>query len=215
MSDKPLTSEQKELILDAIQSMGGTIVNIKRYPPGSSIIKMALEKGLKSFEAIFAEHNSFTVSENERQLLINDELMPEKVQVRGYVAKFVQSMVERNIRSFSFKKGLTDDELTRFIELLGQRPEDLKEQGDLPALLTAANVTHVTVDEKVFVALTKGQTVADIAELEQLAKTRDGSVTADNFKEGVFVQYLLSKLPIGELNISDQKVNELKQQIDN
>ncbi len=214
MSDKPLTSEQKEFILDAIQSMGGTIVNIKRYPPGSSIIKMALEKGLKSFEAIFADHNSFTVSENERQLLINDELMPEKVQVRGYVAKFVQSMVERNIRSFSFKKGLTDDELTRFIELLGQRPEDLKEQGDLPALLTAANVTHVSVDEKVFVALTKGQTVADIAELEQLAKTRDGSVTADNFKEGVFVQYLLSKLPIGELNISDQKVNELKQQID-
>ena len=214
MSEKPLTGEQKELVLDAIQAMGGTIVNINRYPSGSSIIKMSLEKGMRTIEQLFAEHDSFVVSENERQLLINDELMLDKVQQRGFVLKFIQNMVERNIRSFTFRSGLTDEELIQFVEILGQRPEDLKTQGDLADLLKAKSITHIGVDEKVFVALTKGQSVADTVELEQLAKIRDGSMTVDNFKEGMFVQYLLSKLPLGELNVTNERLDELKQQID-
>ena len=214
MSDKPFSSEQKEIILDAIQAMGGTIVNVNRYPSGSSIIKMALDKGIKSLNAIFANVESFTLSENERQLLINDELMPDKVQQRGYVAKFLQSMYDRNIRSLSFKKGLTDVELNHFVVVLGQPPDSLKAQGDLSSQLAAQAVTHIGVDEKVFVALSKGQAVADVAELEQMAASRDGSVSIDNYREGVFVQYLLSKLPLGELHITDQKLNELKQLID-
>lgn len=214
MSEGSLTDSQRDSILDAIQSMGGTIVNIKRYPPGSSIIKMALEKGLISFDSIFSEIELFTVSENERQLLFNEEVLADKIQKRAYVSKFVQSIAERNIKSLTFKRGLDEEELTNFVDILGESPENLKKLGNLDDLLISKNVQHITVDEKVFVALTKGQAVADANDLQRLVQAPDGSIDTEDFREGVFIQYLFSKLPDAAINISDEKLNELKQQID-
>ena len=214
MGELHLSNEQLEIILEAIQSIGGTIINIKRYPAGSSIVKMALERGYANFVKSFEFIDSFTLSENERQLLLNDERMPDRIQQRGFVTKFVQSMIERNIRSLTFKKDLTSQELYSFVSILGKNPEELKELLSLTDYLTENGITNITVDEKVFVALTKGQTVADIAELEKLAHLPEGTLTPETFKEGVFVQYLISRLPLGDLNIDHHKLDDLKSKID-
>ncbi|HPM78347.1 MAG TPA: hypothetical protein PK961_14750 [bacterium] len=214
MSDTRLTDNQRDQILETIQSLGGTIVNIKRYPPGSSIIKIALERGIGHFDNIFAELDSFTLSENERQLLINEELQPDRIQKRGYVSKFIQTMGDRNIKSLTYKKGLNSGELEVFVDILGQQPDELRKIEDINKHLEAKGVTHIEIDTKVFVAIERGQTVADIAELEKLANVPGGKLNDENFKEGVFVQYLVSKLPLEDLNISDEKLELLKQQID-
>lgn len=213
MSENRLTDNQRDQILETIQSMGGTIVNIKRYPTGSSIIKIALERGISHFDNIFAELNSFTISENERQLLINDELQPDRIQKRAYVLKFIQTMGDRNIKSLTYKKGLNDQELQRFVEIFGRQPDELRIIEDLNKYLVEKNVDHIEVDKKVFVAIERGQTVTDLAELEKIANVPGGAINDENFKEGVFVQYLISKLPLDDLNISDEKLEALKQQI--
>jgi len=208
MASETVTLEQQKLILDAIQSIGGTIINIKRYPAGSTIVKMALERGITNFNQLLKDLDSFTLSENERQLLLNDTLLPDKFQQLAYVSRFVQTLAARGVRSLTFHRGLSDEELQAFIELLGQTPEELKRQGPIPASLQERNIVHITVDEKVFVALTKDQVVAEIAELER-AKER-GDLSPENFQDSTFVKFMVSKLEHGASDLSKGKIAELK-----
>lgn len=212
MGSETVTLEQQKLILDAIQSIGGTIINIKRYPAGSTIVKMALERGIDNFNQLLKELDSFTLSENERQLLLNDTLLPDKFQQLAYVSRFVQTLSARGIRSLTFHRGLSDTELQMFIELLGQTPEEIKQQGPIPELLKDRNIVNVTVDEKVFVALTKDQVVAEIAELER-AKER-GDLSPENFQDSTFIKFMVSKLEHGASDLSKGKIAELKKSMD-
>ncbi|NLH49035.1 MAG: HEAT repeat domain-containing protein [Myxococcales bacterium] len=206
-----LSAELLDLIVESVHAIGGTIINIKRYPPGSTIVKVALERGMEVFALIFKEIDSFTLSESERQLLVNDQRLSEKSQALAYVAKFVHSMIERNIRSMTFQRGLQASELQQFIELLGSTPEELKKLGNLAELLKAKNVENITLDEKVFVALRKDQVVAEIAALEGMMDR--GSVSPESFQDGTFVKYLLGKVQHGEFDLTKERLASLKKQI--
>lgn len=206
-----LSAELLELIVESIHAIGGTIINIKRYPPGSTIVKVALERGMEVFNAIFREIDTFTLSESERQLLVNDQRLSEKAQTLAYVAKFVHTMIERNIRSMTFQRGLSAAELHQFIEVLGGAPEELKKLGNLAEALKAKGIESITLDEKVFVALRKDQVVAEIAALEGMMDR--GNVTPESFQDGTFVKYLLGKVQHGEFDLSKEKLASLKKQI--
>jgi HEAT repeats len=209
-----LAAEQVETILDVVQSINGTVINIKRYPPGSTIIKMAIDRGLISFEKIFGSLDSFTVSENERQLMIEGEFLSPKQQGRAYVSSFVAQLQARNLRSISFQKGLTNDEVLAFMELMSNPPEDFKKIEDVGAELEKQGVTHIELDKKVFVAIQKGQTVANISDLERLSDTKGGSLGVGDVKDGMFVQFLMSKLNVKDMNLSDKKFEQIKASID-
>jgi HEAT repeat protein len=211
MPDDKLSAEQIEWALDAIQSIGGTIVNVKRYPPGSSIVKMAMERGYQNIQRLFEVVESFTFGESEKQLLVNEERLADKLQGRAYVSRFVQTMVERNIRSLTFYRGLTDQELVNFSSLLGHSPEELRKMGAVADLLKEKGVKHIGVDEKIFVALSKDQVVADAADLERLSN--DTAQRPDGSEEGVFLRYLTAKLAESEADLPKEKLDELKKKI--
>ncbi|MDP8222019.1 MAG: hypothetical protein P9L99_01550 [Candidatus Lernaella stagnicola] len=212
MSSQPLTPDQLKLILDSIQAIGGTIINIRRYPTGSSLIKMALERATSQFDRIFEEMDSFTVSESEKQILINDERLPEKLANLAFVVRFLSTIMDRNVRSLTFSKGLTARELKDFIELLGHHPDELKTMGAINDLLQQTGVEHITIDAKVFVAIRKDQVVAEINALEGLRD--DMTISAEGFQDSTFIKYLLTKLRDGELAIPEAKLKEIKSRID-
>jgi hypothetical protein len=212
MSTESLTPDQVKVILDAVQAIGGNIVNIKRYPPGSSIIKMALERAMSHFDAIFESIESFTVSESEKQLLVNNERLLEKYAQLAFVVKFLVTIMERNVRSLTFSRGLTFAEIESFIDLLGHSPEQLKHMGVLADLLEERNVQHIHVDAKVFVAITKNQAIAEISDLERLGE--DTGLAPEQMQDSTLFKYVMSKLQHAETELPPEKLKELKQQID-
>ncbi|MCZ7587103.1 MAG: hypothetical protein M5R36_29235 [Deltaproteobacteria bacterium] len=220
MADEPRNSSivddktALEALSDFIQSIGGTIVNIKRYPTGSSIIDMALERCMASLDRLFRDYASFTLSESERLLVVDAETLPEKYQARAFVRSFIDSMIARNIRSMSFERGLTHEEILAFLKLVGEKPEDLKQRGRLPDLIKDAGVTHVSIDQKVFVAVTSEERVAKLSDLERLAKSGSDDVDPGEFREGQFLSHMIAKLPFDELGISPDQVDSLKKHID-
>lgn len=211
MTTDSLSQAQIKTVLDTMQAIGGTIVNIKRYPPGSAIIKMALDRGVEHFENFFESVDSFTISESEKQILLNEERLAERLAMLPFVQRFLSTIIDRNIRSLTFSKGLGRSELERFIELLGHPPDELKQMGNLSELLAERNVTHIKVDAKVFVAIRKDQIVAEISAMERL--TEDGGLSPEQFEDSTFVSYFLSKLQHSETNLSPEKVKELKEAI--
>ncbi len=215
ISDSVIDHEQLiEAVCDFIQGIGGTIINIRRYPAGSTIITEAIERCMTAVEAVFAEKHSFTISENDRILLFDSEPFREKIQQRAYMLSFTESILARSIKSLTFKKTLTKDEVSEFVQLLGEKPEILKQQGKLEDQLKQLNVTSITIDEKVFVTLSKDQGVADKNELEKLSRLEPGKLPAEGVRGGVLLQSLVSKLPLDKMNLSPEKLEEFKKDID-
>ncbi len=208
------SQELTEAVCDFIQGVGGTIINIRRYPTGSSIITMALERCMTALELIFQSKYSFTISENDRFLLVDSEAFPEKIQHRAYMTSFTESIVARGIKSLTFKKTLNQDEIIEFAQLLSEKPEALKQKGKLDAQLTQAGVNSITLDEKVFVTLNKDQGIADKNELERLSTLEPGKLPAEGVRSGVLVQSLISKLPLDKMKLSPEKLEEFKKDID-
>jgi len=202
-----------ETLCEFIQSIGGTIVNIKRYPPGSAIINMELDRCTKATDDLFALSPTFTLSESERMLLVDGDSLPEKVQKRAYVQGFVKSMLARNVRSMTFKEGMTREEILSFLDVLGDKAEDRKTKERLGDLLKNSKVEHISVDEKVFVVLTDGETIAKMTDLERLSRLKDSDIDAAQIKDGMFLKMLFSKIPAKKLQLTKEEIDKLKTQV--
>ena len=210
-----ISSEQLiEAVCDFIQGIGGTIINIRRYPTGSSIITMAIDRCMTALEVVFKEKYSFTISENDRILLLDSEPFRDKIQQRAYMTSFLESITARGIRSLTFKKTLSKDEIIEFVQLLSEKPDVLRQRGKLEDQLKEANVTSIGLDEKVFVTLSKDQGIADKNELEKLSKLDPGKLPAEGVRSGLLVQSLVSKLPLDKMNLSPEKLEEFKKDVD-
>lgn len=200
-------------LCEFIQAFGGTLINIKRYPEGSTIVTMALDRCRQNSDLIFQQVESFTLTESERRILVDNEPLGEKIQDRAYMRTFVDSMIARGIRSITFRREMSPAELLAFLKVMGEKPEELRRRGPLDQQLQGANVENIVLDEKVFVALIKGQTVADIADLEKLEALGKGQLDPSQVKDGLFLSYLLSKIPVQSLNVSEERIEELKEKI--
>ena len=209
-----LSETELDIFLDIVQALNGTIINIKRYPPGASIIKMALERGVKNMGEFFANRDNFTISENERSMLLDNELLDTKHQGKAFVQSFITQLHARAIRSLTFRSGLTIEELVTFLEVLAEPPDLFKKIEDVNATLAEKGIAHIEVDKKVFVAIQKGQTVANISDLEKLAQTRGANVQSGDVSDGMFFSFLLSKIPLEEYNIKKDQIDSLKKKLD-
>ena len=131
-----VTEDRKTLtaVLDVIRALGGTIGNIKRYPRGSAIIKMTVDRSLNNFREAFKTLDGFTISEDEKAFCINDVVLPEKYQRMDPIQNFVFCLADRKIKSLTFSKLIPsdskEDKVYTFIPLLhleNQRKIDMKQ----------------------------------------------------------------------------------------
>ena len=209
-----LTDEQIELILDIVQAINGTLINIKRYPPGSAIVKMALDRGMESYTKFFMILPSVTFSENEQLLLVDENLLNPKIQQKAFVISFLAQLRARNIRSITFNKGLDQEEMMIFLQVLSENPDTIKKIQDISAFLAQKGVKHVEVDKKRFVAISKDQAVANISDLERMDSGSAQGLSVGEVKDGMFLSYMLTKIPVRDLALSDEDLEKIKSNID-
>jgi hypothetical protein len=210
---KGIDPEKLEQILDIIQALNGTLINIRRYPPGSSVVQMAIERGVTGIEWLFERVDHITFSENERLLLVDDHVLSTKNQDKAFVVSLRQQMVARNMRSITLRKGITQDEMVTFLTVLSDDPERIKLIPDISKYLTEKGVVHIEVDKKVFVALDKSETVTKKTDLEQTVATGGADLEADSLKDGMFLSFLMEKLPNEGLDISEAQLKKIKDHI--
>ncbi|MDP8255959.1 MAG: HEAT repeat domain-containing protein [Candidatus Alcyoniella australis] len=204
-----------EATLEFVQAISGTIVNVNRYPPGSAAISMAIERAIKSLNEAFEFSATISLGQADDLLLIDDTVLGEKIQKRGYVQGFVKNLVGRQVQSISFDKGLDEEELVQFLRVLGTRREDLDKEGTLHEVMNKRGITKIKVDEKIYIALAKDQAVANKSDLERLASSGGMNISAEGVSSGMFIKFLMSKLPIDDLqniDYSDRQINEMREE---
>jgi HEAT repeat protein len=181
----------KPKALDALNVINQAIKNVRLYPPTSATITNTLEKLHLIFLDIFEQYAPIIFSESEKNMLICGKPLGQKDQERLSVTTFLNILIDFGIRSISFDKGLGKAELSAFMDLLSKKPEILRNEGDLPKIMAEKNISHIYLDQKVYVSIDKDQ------ELGSSLDINDDQV----------VQFIMSAYP--ESAADSQKLQEM------
>lgn len=192
-----LSQEYIENAVMFIINVHATTVNMRLYPPTSSMVTDTLEKATTSLDALFEESDRFSVSGIEKSILINDVRLDEIDQQKVPVKAFLVWMGDRGLSNIEFQSGVTAEELRSTFEVIGEVFSNPDLRVRLADELKKRGVEHVTVNQRVYIAVTQG---------EEISVGGGGGGKAspmDALKDELLVRYLMGKVDLGQVRDKD------------
>ena len=144
-----------EKTLYALVIMNTAIKNVRLYPPTSATIISAIDRLHQAFEEMLEKGNPIVFSESEKSILVCGKPLNQKDQEKTQVVALLGILLSFGLKSISFDKGLEKEELSAFTEIISRKPDVIKSEGGLAQILANNNVTHIYLDQKVYVAMDK------------------------------------------------------------
>lgn len=162
----------RQTTLYALVIMNTAIKNVQLYPPTSATIVSAIERLHQAFQEMLAQESPIVFAESEKSILICGNPLNQKDQEKNQVAALLNLLLSFGLKSISFYKGLEKAELSAFTEILSRKPDVIKSEGGLPQVLAQNNITHIYLDQKVYVAMDKDQKIISSLDItdDQIAK---------------------------------------------
>jgi len=157
-----MATENTDIIkktLDILVVLNTAVKNIRLYPPASATVVNSLSRLYQSFLDALVLEEQIIFAESEKKILINGLPLNHKEQEKPPVASFLGIMMAFGVKSISFMRGLEKEELDYFIGLISQKPESVRNEGGFGKLLPEHNISHVILDQKVYVALDKNRQI--------------------------------------------------------
>ena len=139
--------------------LNAAVSNIRLYPPTSDIIGTSIARLDTALSAILSEVDSVVFAESEKNLLISGQALHEKDQQKPQVIAFLELLRNTGIKSISFEKGVDKGELLALLEIASTTPENIKNAGGLNQIVAAKKLSHIFLDQMVYVAMGKDQKV--------------------------------------------------------
>ncbi len=149
----------KQLSMDVLVAMNTVVKNVRFYPLSSALVMNGVENLYQVFLNYFKIHPSFVLSESEKTLLVGDEPLTQKDHEKSYVASTLEILLKFNIKSLSLHRGLEKRELLTLLAHLAKDPEKILDEGGLQEIIEKNHLSHVRLDEKIFVAKGKNQKI--------------------------------------------------------
>lgn len=159
-----MTDTVKQISLDVLVAMNTVVKNVRFYPLSSALVMNGMENLYQVFLNYFKVYPSFNLSESERTLLVGDEPLTQKDHEKSYVASTLEILLKFNIKSLSLHRGLEKRELITLLAHLAKDPEKILDEGGLPEIIEKNHLTHIRLDERIFIAKGKNQKI--VASLE-------------------------------------------------
>jgi HEAT repeat protein len=157
--------EIQKKAVDALVIMNTAIKNMRLYPPSSAMILQTIDRLYQAFLDMFAQEATLIFAESEKNILICGEPLSQKDQERPQATALLEMLLNFGIKSITFEKGLDKTELTAFLEIMGRKPENVKNEGGLSQVLAEKNLSHILLDQKVYVARDKNQQILGSLEI--------------------------------------------------
>jgi hypothetical protein len=151
-------------VLDIFLTLRVAVAQLRLYPKESPQVLKVVTDTYHSIHSFLETANVLTLSTTPRGLLVNGRPLPE----RGTVSDSLESatvaiLKDASVKSISFKKGLTLDELISFLHALTKKFWDVKDGKEINKRLRDERVNQVSVDEVQYVALGEGDIVIEDA----------------------------------------------------
>jgi HEAT repeat protein len=136
----------------AISMLRSAIVNARIYPKGSQMVDSAIKGAQQALEVCLQEASPIVVSDIQGKLCVNGKEAAEAKDFRPF-------LVQQEVQSLKFFKGLQVNEVSNLTDALGKRKGQLDDLKSLSDWLKAQGVSHIQVEEVEFVELKKGEVV--------------------------------------------------------
>ncbi|MBF0224292.1 MAG: cyclic nucleotide-binding domain-containing protein [Desulfobacterales bacterium] len=173
-----MSAIDNQTVINSIIAMNAAITNIKLYPASSAIVRNCVDKAYESFLSLLEEKESISFIESEKSLLIDGLPLSQKDSLKPQVISLLDLMNAFNIRSVSFSKGLYKDELHTFLELISKRVEEVEAEGGLHQIIFDQHLSHIVVDQKIYVVLDKNFQISNVDVLDTISKGGAGRGTS-------------------------------------
>ena len=148
--------------LTVITLLNAAVKNVRLYPPASDSVVQSIDRlyhAISNFLAD-ADEERLLLAESEKTFLIGDQPLKPADQEKSYVLSILNLLISYELKSISFERGLLREELSDFLNFFSHKPESIKNEGGLAQMTARSNITHITLDEKVFVAVSKDHQLA-------------------------------------------------------
>ncbi len=165
-------------------------VNMRLYPPTSSMVTETFDKAREAIEVSFEHADVISVATIENSLMINNVRLPDVEQQKAPVRSFVAWMNEHGLSTIELRQGLTGDELQTFFSVLAEAG-DSRDLSWLAEELKGQGVEHITVNQRVYVAVTTSDTGEIIGGIQGAAAPLDA------LKDELLMRYLMGKVDLG------------------
>ncbi|HEU18920.1 MAG TPA: HEAT repeat domain-containing protein [Deltaproteobacteria bacterium] len=176
--------------LDALLILNTAVKNVRLYPPTSASVVNTTERLYQSLLDLLTQEEQIAFAESEKALLIDGEVLSRKDQEKPHAAALLGILLGFGLKSISFIRGLEKEEIARFVELLALKPETIAEGGGLSQLMADRTISHIHLDQKVYVAMDKDHKILSSLDISDDQLTRFFAMThpemdmnSDHFRE--------------------------------
>jgi len=171
--------------------MNAAITNLCLYPPSSAMIANPVDRLYQTLQEVLDKEESLVFAESEKNLLICGDLLSRKDQEKPQVMAFIKILLDFEIKSVTFERGLGKADLMTFLQMLSKKPEDVEKEGGLQKVWEADGLPHILLDQKVYIA-----------------KDKDHALLASlDIKDEEIIKYITGAGAISD--IDSQKVKEM------
>jgi diguanylate cyclase (GGDEF)-like protein len=167
-----------------IRAFQGAIKTFYLYPPGE-LRNTTIEEAYSLLNVIFGETERLNLGEVERSLVINGKRISPKGIDQATIEYFLDLMIQNNLKTVSFLKGVSQDELKRLIQHLTELPEYITEQGGWAQIINKEALTNIRIDEVRFVQL---------GGLDNVYEEKK------KFKDAMLIEFLLGKIGLAGMD---------------
>ena len=139
----------------AVRELRVALSNFFLYATGNNMTLLSIQRFLGALESLFKKLPSVTLGESEGRLVVEATTLDERTT--GSTNMLKDLFLTHKIHSLTFMKGVDAEELKAFFSLL--RPKGLPVGMSLSQAMVQKSLQYIRVNEKVFVALSEGETV--------------------------------------------------------
>jgi HEAT repeat protein len=168
----------------AISMLRSAIVNARIYPKGSQMVDSTIKGAQQALETCLQETSPIVISDIQGKLCVNGKEVAEAKDFRPF-------LVQHEVQSVKFLKGLEPREVASLIDALGKKKSQLGTAKNLEGWLKSEGVAHIQAEEVEFVELKKGEVVVQQV-LSLLEQSTDVSSLASALEESY---RLIDQLP--------------------
>jgi HEAT repeat protein len=139
--------------IEGIIQLHKVIKNVQLYPPGSPTVENSIERLYLHFRDILQQDAPLVFAESEKKALLRGKILNQREQETNHIITLLDIFFGLGIKSISFDKGLSKEELYTFINFLAKKPETIFDEGGLPHLMAKNRIAHIYIDNKIYLAM--------------------------------------------------------------
>lgn len=132
------------LLVKLIRDLNVARRNMRTYPQGHQVIDVSLATALKSYASLLGELDEVVLLVAGSTLMLGDQPVERSNPV---MRDFARVLHEREIGTLVLNRGLTREELRRFIIILGSTREKIYRAGGIRAVWEKSGITSLDIRE--------------------------------------------------------------------